>query len=98
MRTSRGLVAQSGHLVQRSADVPERRTQPRDQLFSGIGRRHAARRSREQAHTNPLFQSADRVAQGRAGYAQSLGRPRKAPFFSDGEEGGQDAELVSHHL
>ncbi|HEV2984934.1 MAG TPA: hypothetical protein VGX46_11110 [Vicinamibacterales bacterium] len=61
---SRGLIAESGHLVQRPADIGERRSKTTDELLTGFSRRHTAGRSRQQANPDALLKPADGETQG----------------------------------
>jgi hypothetical protein len=55
-------VLQTRHFVERFSDVSKRWSQPCDQSFASLGGRNAPRGARQQAHTDPLFQPADRMA------------------------------------
>ena len=57
---SRWLIAKAGNVLQRAADIGQRRTQTRDELFAGVRWSDAARGSRQQTHSNPFLQSKNR--------------------------------------
>ena len=44
-------------------DIPQRGTQPAEQLLAGIGRRNAASGARQEPHADAFFKAAYRMAQ-----------------------------------
>src|ERR1041385_5902238 len=81
-------VPQPRDQVHGSPNVAQRWAQTREELFSGVCRRNAARRAREQLYAEPLFQPLDRVAERRGSHTKTVGRPGEAPFLGYGKERG----------
>jgi hypothetical protein len=62
-------------------NVAKRRSYPGEELLSRGGRRHAARGARQQANTDPLFQTPNGVTQGRWRDAEAFRGPREASLI-----------------
>ncbi len=68
------------------------------QPFARLGWRNIARRAREQPDTQPLFEAAYRVTEGRCRNAKLRRRVRETALACHGDEGGQVVEVFSCHL
>jgi len=90
--------AKAVHLLQRIADVAQRRLQALQEPLAGIGQRHAAGRPVEQADAKPLLQPADRMADGGGGHARLGGGALKAFMAADGSEDVQVRQVGLGHI
>ena len=91
------LLTESADLGERTVDVFQRGPQPREEPLPGIGRRHGACRTREQADTETLLEPADRMADGRRADPEPHRGPREATLVRHRGKGRQHAELVARH-
>ncbi len=82
-------VAEAVHLVQRVADIAQRRSEPFEQAPAGLRQRDAARGAVEQADAQALLQPADRVAHCGCRQAGFGARALKARGARDGGENGE---------
>ena len=66
-------------------------------MFAGFGRGNTACGAGQKTDTQPCFQPADGVAQGRLGQAKFRGCPGEAPFAGHGHEGQQVIQILARH-
>ena len=95
---ARWFVAEFGEAFELRLDVLEMMPNCLQQTFACLGRRHAPRRTREQAKAKSRLQRTHSVAQRGLRDAQLCGRLRKAPVLRYGDKGEQIVDVFSRHL
>ena len=89
-----GLLAQLAQRGQLGVDLVEPRADGPQQALAGLGRRDAARGAGQQPEPEPLFESADGVAERRLRNAELRGGPGEAPLLRHGEEGQEVVDVL----
>lgn len=92
------LVAKRRERSNFTVDMVECRAQADKQPFACLGQRQAARRSRDQPHTDPLFEHAHRIAERGLGEAKLRSRACKTPLLGNRDKHSPFAEVASSHL
>ncbi len=89
-----GLVAKLAQAGKLGPDLVEARPDRPQQALSGLGRRDASGRTREQPHADALLERADRVTEGRGRDAELGGGAGEAALSGN----GQERDKVGHRL
>jgi hypothetical protein len=84
-------------IVQSAGDLSNGRPQSFEKAPSGVGQGDAPGRAVQQAHTQPLFELPNGVAEGRGRDAEAHGGGSKAEILGDRHERDQVRKLASTH-
>ena len=97
LQPSHGAAALLVQVFQRAGDLIDRRPQPLEQAMAGVGHRHAARRTVQQAHPETLLQLPHRVAERRGRDTEPQCGCTKAEMIGDRDERGQVGQVATIH-
>ena len=92
-----GLLAKLAQRRQLGVDLIEARADGAEQAFARLGRRDAARGAGQQPKPEPLFESADGVAERRLRNAELRRGPGEAPLPRHRQEGEEIVDVFARH-